>query len=164
MNRNSSKYDERKRNLLKRVINRIFDSQTDLGGNGEASYSGEVTIRENVEKAFNIEAKANESIPEKPGSSPSDDNESDSVQRNEPVVYSLPPLSLLNRHINEGSDFDTRYLRSSSQRLNEMLQDSRIDAWVVSVTAGPISVRYEVKLAPGAKANISTKTLCCFYL
>ena len=133
------------------IQDRLADLQISSSEKEKQDNTSESAILETPEKDSDIEAKADENMPEKTESSSSDDNGSDSVQRNEPVVYSLPPLSLLNRHINEGSDFDTRYLRSSSQRINVLLQDACIDAWVVSVASGPISVRYEVELAPGVR-------------
>ena len=66
-------------------------------------------------------------------------------------TYSFPPLSLLNQQPNASYPGSTDFMRESSRRINEILLDSHVDAHIIQVISGPISVRYEVELDRGVR-------------
>ena len=66
-------------------------------------------------------------------------------------TYSFPPLSLLNQQPNASYPGSTDFMRESSRRINEILHDSHVDAHIIQVISGLISVRYEVELDRGVR-------------
>lgn len=65
--------------------------------------------------------------------------------------YSIPPVSLLKHYWRDYSSDNTNFLRTSVRQIESVLTNSFVDAHIISVIAGPISIRYELELGIGVR-------------
>ena len=61
------------------------------------------------------------------------------------------PMSLLKNQTMEVYSYNASYLRESVQRIHDVLSCAAVDAHVINVCAGPISLRYELELSRGVR-------------
>ena len=66
--------------------------------------------------------------------------------------YKKPPITLLEKPTG-GAKANNNLLTSKAEKLEETLQNFRVDARVVQVTQGPTVTRYEIQPAVGVKVN-----------
>lgn len=72
------------------------------------------------------------------------------IEKEQEYIYSFPPISLLKVKSKDDS-FKHRNLSADVFRLQDILYSLEIDAKVVNIIAGPLSVRYEVKVELGVR-------------
>ncbi len=67
-------------------------------------------------------------------------------------VYSIPPISLLNRGKKTGGDSDTK-LRATATKLEQTLQNFGVQVHVTNASCGPSVTRYELQPEQGVKVS-----------
>ncbi|MBO4601023.1 MAG: DNA translocase FtsK [Bacilli bacterium] len=79
------------------------------------------------------------------------------IQRNESAPenlhYKLPPLSLLNDSVNQGTTINQNETRKNKDTLEKVLLDFGITAKVVKIHIGPAVTQYELTVPNGTKVN-----------
>ena len=109
-------------------------------GLGEAAEPAGTPAREVVEKISNKEAREAMLTQEELNQAP-------------PVKkYKKPPITLLERP-SAGAKTNNGALTAKAEKLEETLQNFKVDARVVQVTQGPTVTRYEIQPAIGVKVN-----------
>ena len=67
--------------------------------------------------------------------------------------YRFPPIELLENKKTETSGNEKHELRDKAEKLEETLQNFRVDARVINVTKGPAVTQYEIQPSVGVKVS-----------
>ena len=79
------------------------------------------------------------------------DETNDTIKEN--VIYTLPPLSVLDAPKKKGKVNSTEYITANTKVLERVFNDFNIKGKVVKVHVGPTVTQYEIEVSHGTKLN-----------